>query len=97
MFEDDYEPTYSAAIGSTTYNVSATRADGSGISSTTFTANGVTVTDLASVAGSGVNGAAGSMALIAQSDAPSLNRLVYFTESLGTFGTGYLLPQLTVP
>jgi len=95
-FQDTYEPTYSAAIGSTTWNVRATRANGAGISDATFTANGVTVSDLASVAGPGVNGAAGSIFFLAESDTPGLNRLVYFAESLGTFGTGYLLPPVTI-
>lgn len=91
-FEDSYNPTYGATIGSTTWNVSATRANGAGITATPFTSNGVTVSDLASVAGPGVNGAAGSMLFMAQDDT-ALNRLVYFTEALGTFGTGYLLPE----
>ena len=93
-FRDTYGETYGAAIGSTTWNVRTTRANGSETSNTDFTANGVTVTDLASVAGSGVNGAAGGMVFLADDDTPGLNRLVYFTESLGTFGTGYLLPPL---
>jgi len=87
-FRDTYGPTYGAATGSTTWNVRTTRSSGG------VTANGVTVTDLASVAGSGVNGAAGGMVFLADNDTPGLNRLVYFTESLGTFGTGYLLPPL---
>jgi hypothetical protein len=95
-FQDTYEPTYSATIGSTTWNVRATRANGAGIADGTFTANGVTVSDLASVAGPGVNGAAGSILFLAESDTPTLNRLVYFAESLGTFGTGYLLPPVVV-
>jgi hypothetical protein len=91
-FQDTYEPTYGATIGSTTWNVDAVRANGAGISNGPFTTNGVTVSDLASVAGPGVNGAAGSMFFVAQNASPGLNRLVYFAESLGTFGTGYLLP-----
>lgn len=94
-FEDDYQPRYGATIGSTTWNFSATRSNGSGINSTSFVATGVTVTDLASIAGAGVNGSAGSITFVAETDTPNLNRLVYFTEALGTFGTGYLLPQLT--
>lgn len=93
-FEDDYSPRFGATIGSTTWNLSATRSNGSGINSTSFVATGVTVSDLASVAGPGVNGSAGSITFAAESDTKNLNRLVYFTESLGTFGTGYLLPQV---
>ncbi len=77
-------PTYGASIGSTTWNLAATRGNGAGIAETTFTSNGVTVTDLASVIGPGVNGAAGSVSFAAETDTPSLNRLVYFTEALGT-------------
>ena len=91
-FEDHYDSTYGAAIGSTTWTVAATRANGAGVGSTIFTSNGVTVSDLASVAGAGVNGAAGSLMLLTEADDPVLSRLVYFTESLGSFGTGYLLP-----
>lgn len=93
-FEDDYHPPYGATIGSTTWNLAATRSNGAGISATSFVATGVTVSDLASVAGTGVNGSAGSITFVAETDTPNLNRLVYFTEALGTFGTGYLLPQL---
>lgn len=93
-FEDTYTPTYGASIGSTTWTAIATRGNGAGISNNLFTANGVTVTDLASVAGPGVNGAAGSLTFTSNAISPGLNRLVYFAESLGTFGTGYLLPPL---
>jgi len=93
-FEDTYAPTYGASIGSTTWNLEATRGNGAGIAETTFTSNGVTVTDLASVIGPGVNGAAGSVSFQAETDTPLLTRLVYFTEALGTFGTGYLLPEI---
>lgn len=95
-FEDEYEPTYRATIGSTTWTVIATRSNGSGISETDFTANGVTVTDLASVAGPGVNGAAGSMIFLGGGTNPERQSdVIYFAESLGTFGTGYLLPPLS--
>jgi hypothetical protein len=95
-FEDDYTPSYSANIGSTTWTVSTTRSNGAGISESVFTANGVTVTDLASVAGAGVNGASGSMFFVAETSSPRLTRMIYFTEALGTFGTGYLLPPIDI-
>jgi hypothetical protein len=95
-FEDTYLPTYGATIGSTTWNVSATRGNGAGIAEGMFTANGVTVSDLASVVGPGVNGDAGAIFFRAETDPTPLNRLVYFAESLGTFGTGYLLPPVAV-
>ena len=93
-FEDRYDPTWTAVIGSTTWDVTTTRSNGAGVDTSIFTANGVTVTDLASVAGPGVNGAAGSMEFRASDTAIDLSRLIYFTESLGTFGTGYLLPPI---
>ncbi len=93
-FEDVYQPTYGVTSGSTTWQIVATRDDGSGVAAVTFTANGVTVSDLATVLGPGVNGAAGGINFATQTDTPGLTRLVYFTEALGTFGTGYLLPAL---
>ena len=58
----------------------------------TFGASGVVVTDLASVASSGVDGASGSIRFSAAPVEESVTRLIYFVEALGTFGTGYLLP-----
>ena len=91
-FEDIYDANYSAGLGSTTWRISTTRAGGVDVGDTQFTANGVTVTDLASVAGPGVNGAAGGMAFDGAPAGRFLSRMVYFAEALGTFGTGYLLP-----
>jgi hypothetical protein len=93
-FEDRYDPNWAAVIGSTTWDVTTTRSNGAGVDTSAFTANGVTVTDLASVAGPGVNGAAGSMEFRASNANIDLSRLIYFTEALGTFGTGYLLPPI---
>jgi hypothetical protein len=95
-FVDHYTPTYGADSGSTTWTVFATAANGIGFPDGSFTANGVTVTDLASVLGSGVSGQAGGLAFLAESGTPGLTRLVYFAEALGTFGTGYLLPPITL-
>ncbi len=91
-FRDTYAPTYGATSGSTSWNLEAVASNGVGFPDTTFTADGVTVTDLASVLGAGVNGSAGGIEFRAQSPGNGLTRLVYFAESLGTFGTGYLLP-----
>jgi hypothetical protein len=93
-FEDRYDPTWFAVIGSTTWDVTVTRSNGAGAASTHFTANGVTVSDIASVAGVGVNGSAGSIEFRAPDNNRDLSRMIYFTEALGTFGTGYLLPPL---
>lgn len=94
-FEDSYAPAFGAASGSTTWDVFASRSDGFLLPRQVFTAAGVSVSDLASVAGAAVNGAAGSLTLVAQVGSPTVNRLVYFAESLGTFGTGYLVPPAT--
>lgn len=91
-FEDHYDTNYSLDIGSTTWRVSTTRGSGVDLGDTQFTATGVTVTDLASVAGPQVNGAAGSMVFESPRGGPFLTRIIFFAEALGTFGTGYLLP-----
>lgn len=93
-FEDRYDPNWFPVIGSTTWDVTTTRSNGAGINASTFTANGVTVSDIASVAGASVNGSAGSMEFRAPDSNVDLSRMIYFTEALGTFGTGYLLPPL---
>lgn len=91
-FEDRYDPFWWAQVGKTTWDVSTTRGDGTALADTTFTVVGVRIADLASVGGPGVNGAAGSMRFHAPAENVDLSRLIYFTQSLGTFGTGYLLP-----
>lgn len=96
-FEDVPGVTYSAQVSVTSWFVTATRGDGTGIDvAAPFVASGVTVTDLASVAGADVNGSSGSMSFNASVSADPLNRFIFFTETLGTFATGYLLPP-TVP
>jgi hypothetical protein len=95
-FVDTYTPAYRATSGFTSWNLFAAASNGVRFPDSTFTANGVRVTDLASVLGDGVNGAAGGISFFAASDTLGLNRLLYFTESLGTFGTGYLLPPIPV-
>jgi hypothetical protein len=88
---------YAAAPSSTLWGLVANRNDGTPITATTFGASGVTVTDLASVASAGVNGASGSIRFAAAASSEPVTRLVYFAESLGTFATGYLLPAPSVP
>ena len=92
-FADLSGSAYSAIPATTTWHVTATRKDGTPIAETTFGASGVTVTDLASVAGAGVNGASGSIRFDAQFSANPVTQLAFFAEALGTFGTGYLLPM----
>ncbi len=94
-FEDVPGDTYSAQVGVTSWFVDARRSNGAAIGSIpNFLASGVVVTDLASVAGTAVNGASGSMTFSTGTSAAPLNRLVFFNETLGTFATGYLLPPI---
>jgi hypothetical protein len=51
------------------------------------------VSDLVAVAGSAINGASGALTFSSAASAKPLTRLIFFTETLGTFGTGYLLPR----
>jgi len=48
--------------------------------------------DLVSLLGTDARGARGSITFNAEPSAKRMTRLVYFTQALGTFGTGYLLP-----
>jgi len=96
-FQDVPGETYSAQVAVTTWFIDVTRGNGNFIGPVDgFVASGVTVTDVASVAGSDVNGSSGSMTFNALPSADPVTRLVFFTETLGTFATGYLLPP-TVP
>ncbi len=95
-FEDVPGEIYTAQSAPTTWAVNVVRSDGSPIGPVdAFVASGVTVTDLASVAGPGVNGSSGSMSFNALPTSSFVTRFVFFTETLGTFATGYLLPQTT--
>ena len=80
------------AGASTTWDVRATRNDGSALPATSRAASGVSVSDLVTVGGAGVDGAAGGMVFTARGSAT--NRWMFFSESLGTFATGYALPTL---
>ena len=76
----------------TTWDVRTTRNDGTVLPATSRAASGVSVSDLVTVGGAGVDGAAGGMAFTARGAAT--NRWMFFSESLGTFATGYALPTL---
>jgi hypothetical protein len=93
-FLDRNGPGYSASSATTAWEAKAMRNDGSSISANTFSATGVVVTDLASVAGTGANGASGWILFRTTPATTATTRLVFFTEALGTFGTGYLLPPI---
>lgn len=97
-FEDVAGNTYSAASSSTNWAVDARVASGVGIPEGSFLVNGVAVSDVVSVVGAGASGSSGSISFNATTSGAPLNRFVYFTETLGTFATGYLLPPTaTVP
>jgi len=92
-FEDVADSTYAAHAATTVWSVDATRSNGTSIAPTSaFTAGGVTVGAIATVVGADVSGSSGSISFNALATSAAVTRLVYFTESLGTFGTGYLLP-----
>jgi len=96
-FEDVPGEVYSAQVAATTWSVTANRNNGAPIGPIdAFVAGGVSVSDLVSVAGTDVNGASGSMSFNTLPSAAAVNRFIFFTETLGTFATGYLLPP-TVP
>ncbi|MBM4244988.1 MAG: hypothetical protein FJ148_14425 [Deltaproteobacteria bacterium] len=80
------------AGASTAWDVRARRNDGTALDTIRHQTSGVAVSDLASIGGAGVSGAAGGMRFVAQ--AAATNRWIFFSESLGTFATGYALPTL---
>src|SRR5262249_22757137 len=95
-FEDLPGETYSAQSAVTTWTVTAKKSNGAPIAGIPhFIASGTIVTDLATIAGGTVSGSSGSLLFGADTTAAPLNRLVFFTETLGTFATGYLLPPKT--
>jgi hypothetical protein len=83
-----------AVAASTIWDVLGSRNDGAAIDPPDLTASGVAVSDLVAVAGEAVRGQAGGL-LFGAEPTGAYNRLIYFSESLGTFGTGYLLPVIT--
>jgi hypothetical protein len=94
-FEDVLSDTYAAQVAVTDWSVDVTRSDGSVIGPVaSFLASGVTVSDVVSVVGAGANGASGSISFFASTNPASINRFIFFTETLGTFATGYLLPPI---
>lgn len=91
-FEDKVGVPFGVKSGSTVWDAQAVRATGDPIERDAYDTNGVTITDLVTLLGSGARGSGGSITFAADASAARLTRLVFFTETLGTFGTGYLLP-----
>jgi hypothetical protein len=91
-FEDAVGVPYAAKRVATEWELVAVRDTGVPIEADPVETGGVAVTDLVSLLGSAARGARGSIIFNAEASPKRLTRLVYFTQALGTFGTGYLLP-----
>ena len=76
----------------TEWELEAIRDTGVPIDAEPIETGGVAVTDLVALLGSDARGTRGSITFSAEPSAERMTRLVFFTQSLGTFGTGYLLP-----
>lgn len=80
----------------TNWTVLATRGNDGSLLGGPFTVTGVTDLDLVSLLGTDANGSSGGggFARTPAAQVATANRFIFFVESLGTFGTGYLLPNL---
>lgn len=92
-FEDVPGPVYGARAGQASWTLQALDKHGTQVAITTFNPSGVVVSDLVSLAGAETNGSSGGITFIAAGTTNPLTRLIFFTESLGPFTTGYLLPR----
>ena len=92
-FVDVPGTTYSAAAAETRWNLTTVRSNGDLQAPTHVNTSGVEVSDLVAVAGFTVPGSSGSILFTGEARSAPLTRLVFFTESLGTFSIGYLLPR----
>lgn len=100
-FNDTYTPQFGATAAGASWWSTMTRANGTSLSEGTAHFEGVMISDIKTFSGPPGNGAGGSLRFITEEvhfGLPSLpsSRLIYFTQSLGTFGTGYLLPTIDV-
>lgn len=91
-FEDLVGVPYGARRATTEWEVDAVRDTGVPLKPQTLETGGVAVTDLVALLGASARGSRGSIVFNAEASPQRLTRLVFFTQSLGTFGTGYLLP-----
>lgn len=92
-FNDVPGEAFAAEAAVTRWSLVARRNDGQAFSPPELDVIGVQVDHLESVLGAQARGAAGSI-LFSAGASGAYNRLVFFTESLGTFATGYLLPRV---
>jgi len=91
-FEDNVGAPFSAKRAETEWTLQAIRDTGIPLDADPVETSGVEVTDLVSLLGNEARGQRGSIIFEAEPSPKRLTRLVFFTQSLGTFGTGYLLP-----
>lgn len=80
--------------GSTSWEIDGAGHDGGPPIFTIVTVRGVTELDLVSLVGEEANGAAGGLLFSTANTVVGESRLVFFVQSLGTFGAGYLLPPI---
>jgi hypothetical protein len=91
-FEDLVGVPYGARRATTEWEVEAVRDTGVPLKPQSLETAGVALTDLVALLGTSARGSRGSIIFSAEASPQRLTRLVFFTQSLGTFGTGYLLP-----
>lgn len=92
-FADAYDGGFAATPVATTWSFAATRSNGAAVASGERTVSGVTSSHLEDLAGAGVAGSGGRLRLEA-ADVAGASGFALFTESLGTFATGYRLPAM---
>jgi len=92
-FVDVPGATYSAAAEKTTWNITGVRSSGAPLGPTHVDVTGVVVSDLVTAAGKQIAGEGGALTFTAPASSKPLTHFIFFTESLGTFSTGYLLPR----
>jgi hypothetical protein len=92
-FNDVPGESFSAEAATTRWRLTARRNDGEPLAAEAYVAGGVDVSHLEAVLGEEAAGRAGSV-LFTADPSGAYNRLVFFTEALGTFATGYLLPHV---
>ncbi len=91
-FEDQVGVPFGVKPVTTTWTLAAGRHNAVEHAADPIATGGVVVTDLVALLGARAHGARGSITFNADPSARRLTRLIFFTQSLGTFGTGYLLP-----
>ncbi len=80
--------------GSTAWSIDGAGHGGGPPIFTTVPVSGVVEFDLVSLVGEAANGAAGGLIFSTSDARGDDSRFIFFVQSLGTFGTGYLLPPI---